>query len=71
MIQYYCDGCGKVVDSESGVIGMKEITLEFDDKKVSIAIEVDSMTRIDNRSDDIQRCALAVLRCGSTTGRNE
>ena len=44
MVKHYCDGCGKEVNQDNGVIGMKEVTLEFEDKKVSIAVEVDCMT---------------------------
>jgi len=41
MIKFHCDGCGKEVTEENGVIKMKEVTLEFPDKKVSISVEVD------------------------------
>lgn len=51
MIRHYCDGCGRQVSEENGVIRMKEVTMEFKDKKVSIAIEVDSMRRDDKVSD--------------------
>ena len=43
MIRHYCDGCGKEVTMDTGVLRMKEVTLEFPYKKVSIVIEIDCM----------------------------
>lgn len=51
MIKYYCDGCGVEVTEDTGVLAMKELTLEFPDKKVSIAVEVDS-TNMKNMNSD-------------------
>lgn len=42
MIKYLCDGCGKEVTEDTGVINMKELTLEFSERKVSIAVELDT-----------------------------
>ena len=47
MIRHYCDGCGIEVDGDNGVIGMKELTIEMEQMKLSIALEVNAMTRDD------------------------
>lgn len=63
MIRHYCDACGAEVDGDSGVIGMKELTVEMDETKVSIAVEVNTMTRDDGRDVDHPAvCASCIAR---------
>lgn len=57
MIKHYCDGCGKEVTEDTGIIKMKELTLEFPNKKISIAIEVDSMDKNFNSDKNPAVCA--------------
>ena len=57
MIRHYCDGCGKEVNQDTGVIGMKELTLEFPDRKVSIAVEVDNTMAKCHVDGDFAVCA--------------
>jgi len=45
MIRNYCDSCGVEVTEENGVIGSKELTIEFPDRKISIAVEVETWER--------------------------
>jgi len=47
MIRHYCDSCGAEVAGDNGVVGMKELTIEMDDMKVSIAVEVSAMMKRD------------------------
>ena len=40
MVKHYCDVCGVEVDRELGVVGEQEITIESNDKKISIQMSV-------------------------------
>jgi len=42
MVKYFCDVCGKEVNSDD-VISSKEITIEGNDKKLCIQIEVETV----------------------------
>jgi hypothetical protein len=61
MIRHYCDGCGTEVTAENGVIGMKELTVEMDDKKLSIAVEIDVMKN-GNQQGSPAVCARCISR---------
>jgi hypothetical protein len=43
MVRHYCDGCGAEVTADNGVVGMKELTVEMEGTKLSIAVEVGTM----------------------------
>lgn len=52
MTKHYCDGCGVEVDDDNGVLGTKELTIELNDRKVSVAFSVGTLSRGDWTSED-------------------
>lgn len=52
MVKHFCDSCGVEVTEKNGIVKTKEITLELNDKKISIAMEIDTMLRVNTLSDN-------------------